>query len=339
VRILIAGLGSIGQRHARNLRTLLGDGVELLAYRQRRSSPLIHGDLSVDPAGDIERELGIRAFADLEEAIAEQPEAVFVTNPNHLHVPVALAAAEAGCHLFIEKPVSHTLEGVDRLIELLERNRLTCLVGYQLRFHPGFRLLQRLIHKRAVGSLLAARIIFGEYLPGWHPYEDYRKMHVSRSAQGGGVLLAQIHDLDLVYALFGLPGRVFALGGRRSSLEIDVEDVASVLLDCGGLPIHLQQDLLQRPRVRRYEVFGEAGTLVWDFYAGKVTVERPGGEVEVRRFELERDELFIEVLRHFFACVDGREEPIIDARAGADSLRMALAAKRSLATGAAVALP
>lgn len=339
MRILLAGLGSIGQRHARNLRSLLGDQAELIAYRQRGTSPLINPDMTVDREADVERAYGIRAFTDLDEALAERPDAVFVTNPNHLHVPVALAAAAAGAHLFIEKPLSHDLAGIERLIEVVEANGLTCLIGCQLRFDPGFRLLQQLVAQESVGVPIAVRIAFGEYLPGWHPYEDYRQLHVSRSDEGGGVLLAQIHDLDLAYALFGRPRRVFALGGKRSSLDVDVEDVASVLLDCDGLPVHVQQDLVRRPAVRTYEVIGETGTLLWDQQAGLVRVMDGESVNEQHQVGIERNEAFLSELRHFLACLDGREQPIVDIRAGAEVLRVCLAAKQSLATREAVALP
>jgi predicted dehydrogenase len=338
VKALFAGLGSIGQRHARNLRTLLGEDVELLAYRVRRSSPVINTDLTADPDGDVEAALGIRAFDDLEAALAERPETVFVTNPNSLHLDVAVPAARAGCHLFVEKPLADRLDGVDELARLVEEQGLVCLVAYQLRFHPAFRRLQALVGSGELGTILAARVQFGEYLPGWHPYEDYRLMHAARRDQGGGVLLAQIHDLDLAYALFGLPRRVFALGGRRSSLEVDVEDVASVLLDCDPVAVHVQQDLVQRPPSRTYEVLGEQGTAVWDYHGGDLRVTTPGGEQRESFRGLDRNELFLDELRHFLACVEGRERPLVGLSEGADSLRVALAARRSLETGTIVEL-
>jgi predicted dehydrogenase len=338
VKILVAGLGSIGQRHVRNLRALLGEELELLAFRSRRTSPLIHADLSADPDTPLEEAYGLRAFDDLDAALAEQPDAVFVTNPNSLHVPVALAAARAGCHLFIEKPISHDLDGVPDLIAEIEARSLVCLVAYQFRFDPGFRLLRRLLDESALGTPIAANAVFGESLPGWHPYEDYRQFHVARSDQGGGVLLAQIHDLDLVHALFGMPRRVFALGGKLSRLELDVEDTASVLLDC-RIPVHLHQDLVQRPKVRRYEVIGEDGTASWDQVAGTLVVRRPDRDDDVTSFAgLERNQLFLDELRHFLACLTGDERPVVDARAGAESLRIAVAAKQSLETGEVVTL-
>ena len=200
MKALFVGLGSIGQRHARNLRTLLGQDVELLAYRVRGLSHVITPRLTIAEGEDVEAALGIRVHRDLDAALAERPDVVFVTNPNTLHVPVAIAAANAGCHLFLEKPISHDLTGVDELLNVIERRRTICLVAYQLRFHPGFRALQRMLAARAIGRIIMTRVTFGEYLPGWHPYEDYRTMHVSRRELGGGVLLAQIHDLDAIFA-------------------------------------------------------------------------------------------------------------------------------------------
>lgn len=218
----------------------------------------------------------------------------------------------------------------------IERRGLVCLVGYQLRFHPALRVLRQLLDEEALGGLLAVRIEFGEYLPGWHPYEDYRDLHVSRRAQGGGVVLAQIHDLDVVYALFGLPTRVFALGGKRSSLDVEAEDTVSALLDC-GVPVHVQQDLLQRPPVRVYEVVGEDAKAVWDAYAGTITIMRADAAPEVHDVSIDRNELFLAELRHFLACVRGEERPVVDLAAGVDSLRIALAVLRSLETGEVIA--
>jgi predicted dehydrogenase len=339
VKVLLVGLGSVGQRHARNLRAVLGGEVELLACRVRGLRHVITPALTIEDGVDVESSLQVRVFGDLGEALAERPDAVFVTNPNTLHVPVALAAANAGCHLFLEKPISHDLDGVAALIETIERRRLVCVVGYQLRFHPGFQALQRMLAARAIGRLITARMVFGEYLPGWHPYEDYREMHVSRRDLGGGVLLSQVHDLDAAYALFGTPRRLFAIGGHLSDLEVDVEDTASVLMEAvvegRPVPVHVHQDYLQRPPRRTYEVIGEEGRITLDF--GGLTIERvdAGGRVaEAHSFAgLERNQLFLDELKHFLACVRGDETPLVSARDARHSLRMALAARASIETG------
>lgn len=339
MRVLLAGLGSVGQRHARNLRALLGRDVELLAYRVRGLPHVITPGLSIAAGADVESSLNITVYGDLSAALAARPDAVFVTNPNTLHLPVAVAAAHAGCHLFLEKPISHDLEGVEAFVEFVEARRLVCFVGYQLRFHPGVRALQGMLASRAIGRVITARLAFGEYLPGWHPYEDYRGTHVSRRDLGGGVLLSQVHDLDCVYALFGLPRRLFALGGHLSDLELDVEDTSSVLMevtvDGQPVPVHVHQDLLQRPARRVYELVGERGRITLDFSAQSIErTDGSGGIAERQTFAgLDRNQLFLDELTHFLACTRGDDVPLVSARDAMQSLRMALAARTSLETG------
>ena len=184
----------------------------------------------------------------------------------------------------------------------------------------------------------------GEYLPGWHTYEDYRQMYASRADLGGGVILSQIHELDYVYWLFGPPRRVFALGGHLSSLEIDVEDVACALFECvvdgRAVPVHVHQDYLQRPPSRGCKVIGDAGKVLVDLQELSVTVfDEQGGLAEASDFAgFQRNELFLSEAKHFLACLKGEEAPQVTVRDGAQSLRMALAAKESLATGQVVEL-
>lgn len=344
MRVLVAGLGGIGQRHVRNLRALLGAGAEIDAYRVRKQSPVLTEGFGVEHGANLEATYGLRSFDDLEQALAQRPSAVFVCNPSSLHVGVAMAAAQAGCHLFIEKPLAASWAGVEALADLVERRKLVAVVGYQMRFHPCLQQLRALLLQRRIGSVLAVHAEIGEYLPGWHPYEDYRGLYASRRELGGGVTLAQIHEFDYLYWLFGLPRRVFALGGHGSSLEIDVEDVASILMECvvdgRAVPVHLHQDYLQRPPARSCKVVGERGTIVADFAALTVeVVDGATGAAEAWGFEdFERNRMFLDQLRHFLACVRGEQQPLVPVREGAQSLRMALAARESIETGRTVQL-
>lgn len=296
--------------------------------------------MTVVPELDLEEHFGIRVVDSLDAGLEARPDAVFVTNPSSMHLQVAMRAAEAGCNLFVEKPLSHTLDGVDDLIALTEKKGLVAAVGYQMRFHPCLRELRSLLENEVAGPLLAVRHEQGEYMPGWHPYEDYRELFAARHDQAGGVLLSQIHELDTVYWLYGMADRVFALGGHWTGLEVDVEDVVSVLLSCRyrgrPLPVHVQQDYVRRPPVRAYEVAGEQGTLIADLVAGEVRITTPD-RAEARTFKgFRRNEMFLEEMRDFLGAVRGEHAPAVDLREGTWSLRLALAAQRSIECGAAV---
>jgi len=341
MKLLFCGLGSIGQRHLRNLRALEGDGVEVLAWRARNASPVLNADMTVRPDADLEATYGVRPFDRLEDALAERPDVVFVTNPNSLHLETALAAARAGCHLFIEKPLAHSLEGVDELIAEVDRRRLVAFVAYQFRFHPGIMRVKRILEEGRLGHLIGAHVVNGEYLPDWHPWEDYRETHPARRELGGGALSIQTHELDFALWLFGMPDRVYAVGGRLSRLEIDVEDSVSLLMDCADdgrrYPVHLHLDYLQRPPQRVCEVVGDAGKLRYDYYAGQVELhDLASRTAETFRFDrFDRNQMFVDELTHFLACVRGEANPVVDLREAVRSMQIADAAHRSLASGRA----
>jgi predicted dehydrogenase len=338
MRILLVGLGGIGQRHARNLRAVLGSNADLIAYRARGLSAVITPDLGLDANRNVAQAYNVRSFDTLQSALAESPDIAFICNPSSLHVDTALQCSEAGCDLFIEKPLSARLENVDRLIDSVSANRQVAMVGYQLRFHPCVRRLTEILREETIGRILAVRAVIGEFMPYWHRYEDYRTMYAARADLGGGVLLSQIHEFDYLYSLFGAPKRVFAVGGHWSSLDIDVEDTASVMLECvhygRSLPVHVQLDYLQYPPSRGCEVIGENGRVSIDLIANQVEIfvgRRPEGTLE--KFEnFERNQLFLDELKHFLECVATRRQPIVTLQDAIASLRIALAAKESLAT-------
>ena len=339
MKVLFTGLGSIGQRHLRNLRELLGDSVEVLAHRVRREVPMLNDRLQVVEGRSLKDEYGIIEFDDLDKALAKKPDIVFITNPTSLHMEVARKAVEAGCHLFIEKPLGASEDGVDELIESVERKRLVALVAYQLRFHPGLMQVSAWLKEKRIGQLISANLLLGEYLPGFHPYEDYRKTYPALKSMGGGVILSQIHEFDYALWLFGKPRRIFAVGGKLSNLEIDSEDTASVLMECrcNGkiLPVSLTLDYLRSPAHRTCSIVGDQGNIIWDYHGKSAVLQnRITGETETLDFEsLERNQLFLDELKHFLAAVNGEVSPVVNLRSGYESLQMALAARTSIETG------
>ena len=339
-RCLFVGLGGIGQRHLRNLRTLLGDSVEVAAYRVRRERRTLDDNLEVVAGVDLEQKYGVSVCEDLEQALANPPDVVFITNPSSLHVPIALEAAQRGCHLFIEKPLSHSLEQVGELVALCEAKQLVTCVAYQLRHHPGFVRLRELLAAGAVGKVLSVRAEVGEYLPSFHPYEDYRRMYASKSALGGGVTLSQIHEIDYMCALFGAPRRVFSMGGHVSSLEVDVEDVSISLLefvraDGVSLFAELHQDFVQRPAQRGITVIGERGRLLWSLSGRSLEqTDESGKSVERHNYaKIPRNQAFLDELANFLGCVIRGEPCTPSVRDGALSLEVAVALLASQSEG------
>src|SRR5437763_1616530 len=221
MRALLVGLGSIGRRHARNW-AALGYG-PLAACRQ-------FGRAQPEPLGT-----EVAEYHDLEQALErERPDVVLVTNPTSLHVETASRALRAGAHLFVEKPLGSSTDGVCDLLEAARHAHRQLMVGYNLRFHPGLARLKALVQQRAIGTIVSARAEVGEYLPDWHPWEDYRDGYSGRRNLGGGAILTFSHELDALCWLVGAPRRVTAMASHVSSLEIDTEDVAEIVLEFGS---------------------------------------------------------------------------------------------------------
>lgn len=312
MRILIAGLGSIGRRHLRNLQAL-GER-DLLLYRTHRATL---------PPADLE---GLPVETDLEAALARAPEAVIVANPTSLHLDVAIPAARRGCALLIEKPVSHDLERVDELRRTVRDGGGPVLVGFQFRFHPLLLRLRDLLAEGTIGRPRFAQAHWGEYLPGWHPWEDYRHGYSARADLGGGALLTLCHPLDYLRWILGplscTAARLTAVG----ELRIDVDDYADLWLTGeAGLLGSVHLDYYERPASHWLEVGGERGTVRCDFTTGRLTVSgfgpnAPSEESVPPGFD--RNDLFLAEAQHFLRLARGQEASRCDLEEGLESLRL-----------------
>ena len=311
-RVLFTGLGSIGSRHLRLLRER-DEAFEVHAYRSGSS------DTST-PEGVIEH-------TDLEAALEANPDIAFVTNPTAKHVQTATACAKTGCDLFVEKPLSHTLSNVDKLITVAEERDLVTKVGCQLRFHPVLQRVRTVLNRGTIGKVFSFRAYAGSYLPDWRPEQDYRDSYSADSALGGGVVLDLIHEIDYCYWLFGDVAGVRAWTGQVSDLEIRSEDLAELIIETESETvgqIHLDY---YRPEPRRtLEITGREGLLRADLNDQTVRYTTQDGETR-DTFDVNRDDVFRAQLDDFLANVRSREPADNDLREAKEVLGIALNAK------------
>ncbi|MCE9646929.1 MAG: Gfo/Idh/MocA family oxidoreductase [Chloroflexi bacterium] len=338
MKFLIAGLGSIGRRHLRNLIALGEKDIVLL---RSRKATLPDDDLAGYP---VETELA-GAFK------KHKPDAVVISNPTAMHLDVALPAAEAGCHILLEKPVSHLLESLDLLQKTAEKSGSRILVGFQFRYHPTLVKARELILAGSLGKVLSVHVHWGEYLPNWHPWEDYRQSYAARADLGGGVIVTLTHPLDYLRFILGDVSSLWSFNGHLSPLELDVEDAAEIGLKfsngaIGGVHVNY----FQRPPVHRLEIVGTGGTMRWDNADGNLTLQRmpaafgsysdlppaPVTETFALPEGFERNQLFLSQTKHFLEVVRGDAQPVCSLKDGVLALKMALAAHESQKTGKVV---
>jgi predicted dehydrogenase len=294
--VLVAGAGSIGRRHMTNLRQL---GVSRLAV----------ADPDAGRAQAVVDEFSIKAFADLDEALRIfKPDVVFVCTPPAFHIEQALCGLRSGADIFVEKPLSHCLEGIDTLRAESGKLGRVVHVGYNLRFNPGIKTLKRLVDEGIAGRTLWARADVAQYLPDWRPWQDYRQSYTARRELGGGIILDASHEIDYILWLLGPPRELTCMAGRVSGLDVNVEDCATILIRLrSGAQADIHMDFAQRIASRSCVVAGDRARLEWDHAQNQVRIIRPEGAPELIRYDFEANQMYIAEVEDFFSCVHNRE--------------------------------
>lgn len=330
--ILIVGLGSIGRRHAKVVRSLL-PGVQIVALRHQSCQDA--QSMGVD-----------HCVTNVADALKFQPQAAVIANPSTHHLDVALALARAGLHLLIEKPISNSTPGVQELIDICEAQKVTLMTGYNMRFLPALQRFRELLIEKRCGRVFSVRSEVGQYLPSWRPGADYRQSVSAKTALGGGVLLELSHEIDYLRWIFGDVDWVNASLLKQSDLEIDVEDTAHLIMgfakNDGGFPLvaSLSLDFIRRDTTRFCTAIGETGSLRWDALAGTIDIFEQGSDAWMPLFvhRGERDDTYLAEWADFLKCVADGAHPMVSGVDGLAVLQIIEAARRSSARGARVSV-
>lgn len=328
-RVLIVGLGSIGTRHLRLARALLpAADIRVLRHQAGASIP--------------ENADGV--FSSLEHAIAFAPQLAVIASPAPCHLNTALALAQAGAHLLVEKPISSELDGVTPLIETCNRQGIVLLTGYNLRFLPSLQRFRELLNEHVIGRVLSVRCEIGQYLPSWRPDADYRQGVSARRELGGGALLELSHEIDYLRWTFGEVAWVKATLSRQSSLEIDVEDTAHLAL--GFAPVAdgrqligtVNLDFIRHDTTRLCTAIGEKGSLRWNGLTGVVDQFEAGATEwrELYHHQSQRDDSYLAEWQHFLDCINEQKKPLITGEDGLQVLRIIEAARQASESGTQV---
>jgi predicted dehydrogenase len=318
--VAVIGAGSIGYRHLRNLEQLRVE--ELLVYEpgsERRAQ------LQADHPG-------WKWFSTLPELLDEGPDAVIVASPSAYHEEHTEAALARGCAIFVEKPLSFRIGRLPEIGALAASKNLVTMVACNMRFHPGPARVHQLLKDGAIGDLISYRLHFGSSLPGWRPYQDYRKSY-SASVEAGGAILDCIHELDLALWYAGRADLIAAKHVPARPIGLETDGLAEILIEhhTGVLgSIHL--NFIERD-YRRYGVFiGTEGTLEWNFHQAEVKQYRSGrDDIVTHRLPdgWVLNDMYIDEMRYFLECVaEGRptQNSILESL---PSLHLALQARGS----------
>ncbi|MEK9170302.1 MAG: Gfo/Idh/MocA family oxidoreductase [Patescibacteria group bacterium] len=295
MKILLVGFGSIGKRHYRNLTSL--------GYR----------DIAVfDPSDkafeNADKIIRIKKF-DIDSA--KDFNTAFICSPNNLHIKHALICANAGLHLFIEKPLSHNFNGFNLLKKICRKKKLVTMIGCNMRFHPCLEFIKKYIDGKKLGKIYSIRHELGYYLPYWRPAQDYRKNYAAKKSTGGGIILDDVHEYDLLFWLnnFDKVIKSRIIFNRASDLKIETEDqAAAIFLFENKVLGTIISDYLQQYYARKCKVVGEKGALEWDFKENTVLLKIKDNIkklFELKDFDF--NQTYIKEVKYFFGCIKDKK--------------------------------
>lgn len=318
MKALVIGYGSIGSRHIQNLSLI--SNMEIVVQTKRKMNTFL-------------KQNNCKLIRTINDAIKEKPDFAIISTETSSHLKIATKLAQNNIPFLLEKPLSHTLNGIDKLLEIVKEKKLITLMGCPLRFHPCLKKTKQLLEQEKIGKIYSVYSENGSFLPDWHPKEDYRKSYAAKKELGGGVLLTNIHEIDYLYWFFGKIHQVSAIAGKISNLVLNVEDHAVIHLNFFNRVIaEVHLDFFQISKSRQLKIIGEKGIITCDLINNKVmlyTNKKPKWTIIFRQtFDLNK--IYIDELNHFIQCIKNHKITANPITTGAEVLKTVFLIKKSV---------
>ena len=290
--LVVFGAGSIGERHIQILQELGYKNIHV--YRQR-NLPLRQIDA-----------ITIEVFTDISKLDEIKPAAAFITSPTSFHIQQGLLCASKGIHTLIEKPLANDDAELDKLQTVATENNTLVQVAYMLRYHPAFKKLKKIFEGNEYGKLLSFHTHWGEYLPDWHPWEDYRQSYAALKSLGGGAALTLSHDLDIINWLIDEPVlKHHSVAHHTSTLEVDVESAVDFIFSYkSGTTGHIHLNFFQKIPHRLYQFVFENAFVQYNYFKNILEIETTKEKTVVDFKAFERNEMFREQTKNFIETIN-----------------------------------
>jgi len=263
----------------------------------------------------------------IKECLKLKPDVVFITNVTSAHVTTAKVFAKKGIPLFIEKPLSNSLKGIEELSSIIKSKKLITMIGCNLRFHKAILTIKELIDKGKIGRILSVKSENGSFLPDWHPWENYRQSYAAQKKLGGGVLFTNIHEIDYLYWFFGMPKEIFSFTGKLSDLKV-FEDFSSIIMNYKNKILEIHLDFFQKPSERSCKIIGTNGTIFWNSKLESVNLFDPKKKrwktvISLKNYDYNL--MYTEEIKYFLNSVKKNKQTFNDFDEATKILKIALA--------------
>jgi predicted dehydrogenase len=312
-RVLVVGVGSIGERHLR-------------CFQSTGRADVSICELNNDLRSKIADQYGVeRQYADLESALAEPHDCAVIATPAHVHIANSIQAVRAGLDLFIEKPLSTSVEGIGELQALLQETGRKAAVAYVYRAHPALAAMKAALDSGKFGKPVQLVVVSGQNFPTYRP--AYRDIYYKSHATGGGAVQdALTHSMNAGEYLVGPVDALVADFSHQVLEGVDVEDTVHVITRQGTVLGSFSLNQHQPANESMITVICERGMLRFEYQKSWYRwVTEPEGDWQVGFQEtLERDTLFQRQASAFLDYLDDTSPPLCPLSAGLQTLAVNL---------------
>lgn len=313
-KILVIGVGSIGERHTRCFKATNRAQVRICEPNEKLRKTVA------------DRYHIQHTWASLDEALADPPAAAVVATPAQMHISMSQKLAEKGIHLLIEKPLSTTMDGVETLIQTVKKQKLAVAVAYVHRANPTLATMRQLVQSGRFGKPIQALFITGQHFPTYRP--AYREIYYTRHETGGGAIQdAMTHILNAGEWLLGPIDRIMADAQHLALPGVTVEDSVNIIARHGPIMATYSLNQHQAPNELVFTIICENGTIRFEFPNRLSWMTDPATQHwQKQEFPLlERDTLFTNQANAFLDAVEGKAPPACSLEEGFHTLKLNLA--------------
>jgi predicted dehydrogenase len=312
MNFLIMGCGSIGERHVMNLKFILPEASLDVFDPQKERLMTVSKKYSVKPVHHDKVDSTIY-------------DCVFICTPPVSHIEIAKRALNSGSNVFIEKPLSYSLDGIEELQNLVKSKQLLAFVAYNFRFNKCINMIKQMIKDLKFGRILHTFAYFGQYLPDWRPSQDYKESYTAKKSLGGGIIYDGSHELNYFLWLFGNPVYVQSQFTFTDILSADTEAIADILLKFDkNILGYIHLDFVRREYKRTVEILCENGLIQWSMSDATIRIFNATSKSwNSIRLKESINDMYIEEIRHVIGCIRSKSNSeIIDLEDGILSLRL-----------------
>lgn len=292
MNILFIGYGSIAKKHKLAIDKLCQSAV-CIALRSNKDALEIEG---------------VKSIYGWDELIVN-PDFAIVSTPTFRHTEDVKVVVERRIPIFLEKPVSHVLDGLDALSKEISDKHIPTYVACNLRFLPVLQFLHSYLEEKKP-KINEVLVYAGSYLPDWRPAVNYKENYSARSEMGGGVHLDLFHELDYVSWLFGQPDRSLSIKSNKSSLDLSAVDFASYSWTYEGFTATILLNYFRRKAKRTIEIVFEDDTWIVDLLKNNIMTD--SGQLIFDCADSGIKDTYVSQMRYFIDCIRSGTTPMFN---------------------------